>query len=338
MFVKNETHRQFPLFGLEPLLGTRQWDALTSGKGHAFYELIFKQIPEDVFKVLYSSKFSAPNSPVNCLVGALPLKAQHNWTDEEMMNSIMFNLEIRRALGLRDLDTIPFTARTWYNFNSRLSDYKESSGVDLMEKLFGLFTARQLKGLQVNGEVKRMDGILLSPNIQSYSRLSLTVEVLERFHRILSPADQFKHKELFEPYLKGGEKYVYTVKNESSGEHLVRVGLIYHRLCAELACDYAGTPAFDNLLRVYNDHFKVTEAAEQTLIELKKSDSGCLQSPDDVDATFHTKRKETHQGYSATIVETCSKENAVNLVTNIVLEANNVSDSVVLEQILPDSA
>lgn len=336
MFVKNQTREESPLSGLEPLMGTQQWDALKSSKGNAFYELIFKHIPEENFKVLYSSKFSAPNSPVNCLIGAILLKNLHGWTDEELMNSVRFNLETRWSLGLRDLHSVPFCERTWYNFNRRLSEHKESSKEDLLADMFKFFTAKQLKQLQVKGDVKRLDSILLNSNLQSYSRLSLCVEVLERFHRVMTPSDQSKYEGLLSPYLKGGEKYVYTIKNACSGEHLLQAGAVYHRLCGELQSAYAGQPAFDNLLRVCNDHFLITDKDEQTVVELKKSDSGCLQSPDDVEAAFHTKRKETHQGYSAVIAETCSKDNPVNLVTDIVVQPNNVSDSAILEQLLPD--
>lgn len=50
---------------------------------HNFYELIFQNINETDFAILYSQKKSRPNVPVNQLVGSLILKhfliyAQHS--------------------------------------------------------------------------------------------------------------------------------------------------------------------------------------------------------------------------------------------------------------------
>ncbi|MBU8601241.1 hypothetical protein KM917_14050 [Virgibacillus pantothenticus] len=52
-----------------------------------FYRLIFSQINEERFSVLYSDKISRPNKPVNLLVSLLILKLEHSLSDEELIGS-----------------------------------------------------------------------------------------------------------------------------------------------------------------------------------------------------------------------------------------------------------
>ena len=60
--------------------------------------------------------------------------------------------------------------------------------------------------------------------------------------------------------------------------------------------------------------------------------SDTLQSPDDIEATFRSKRKESYQGYLVDAAETCHPNNDLNLVTQIVVTTNNKDDATVLEE------
>ena len=58
-----------------------------------FAEIVFLAINEERFAVLYSDrKFSRPNTPVNFIVGALILKAEHNLNDDELIESICYDV------------------------------------------------------------------------------------------------------------------------------------------------------------------------------------------------------------------------------------------------------
>ena len=73
---------------------------LTSGKLHRrrflekswakiFAGKIFPAINEDIFSVLYSSKASHPNTPVNVIVGALILKEALGDSDDELVLNLI---------------------------------------------------------------------------------------------------------------------------------------------------------------------------------------------------------------------------------------------------------
>src|SRR5512135_2005410 len=94
---------------------------LENSWGGAFYRELFCRIAETLFAKLYSEKASRPNTPINVLVGMEILKSGFRWSDEDLYNAFLFDLQVRYALGLRDLASGHFELRTLYNFRHRLS-------------------------------------------------------------------------------------------------------------------------------------------------------------------------------------------------------------------------
>ena len=339
MFRSNQGHQQGLLFGWDYTMPAEQQERLKQSQGYAFYQHIFCHIDESLFQPLYSkNKNSAPNSPVNCLVGALLLKEQHTWTTEEMMRQLTFNLEIRAALGIFDTTTTPFSERTFFNFKNRLADHVLHTGDHLLSQLFDKLTAEQIEKYQVGTETQRLDSVLLESNIMRHGRLSLLTEILCRLHRVLTPQDQEKYEVLFKPYLKGGQKFVYQLKTDEYETQLEQIGSVYAQLYRPLSFDYGQQSTYQQFERVLHEHFIYQEEAPQNIQPKanKELSASSLQSPDDQEATFRSKAGEQHQGYSITGTETCGSENEINLVTHIVVNTNNTDDAAVLAEELPE--
>lgn len=335
MFVANTDHQKEFLSKWSEILSPEKLELLKSSRDYYFYKLIFCNIKEEDFSCLYSIHPSAPNSPVNCLVGAHILLRHRNWSHEELFSQITFNVSVRVALGLKDLDSVPFSSRTLYNFNNRLAAHHHRTGENLIEKVFNDLTDEQLKELKVKTSIQRADSVLINSNIRSYSRLALLVEVLRRVYQILSKSDKQTHKVWFKPYLQGGEKYIYSLK---AGENLPRMdylAAVYYGVHQNLSATYSEHSVFQMFQRVYEEHFKEDAAAKDFPIVLRPKEelgSDTLQSPDDLDATFRSKRKETYQGFVALGIETCHPDNELNLVTTLATATNNTDDSVMLEE------
>ena len=84
-----------------------------------FAEIVFPAINEERFAVLYSDrKFSRPNTPVNFIVGALILKAEHNLNDDELIESICFDVRYQYALHTTHLEEQPVSDRTFASPNT----------------------------------------------------------------------------------------------------------------------------------------------------------------------------------------------------------------------------
>jgi len=78
MFKKNTEHIQSDIFGLFNTLPVRMKKKIEKSEEYTFYRLIFCNIKEDVFSVLYSDTKSRPNAPINAMVSSLTLMHRYN--------------------------------------------------------------------------------------------------------------------------------------------------------------------------------------------------------------------------------------------------------------------
>jgi hypothetical protein len=334
MFRENEQHLQFGLFDTFQQLPERVRQRLEASWAGTFYREFFSRVDESPFAVLYSDKPSRPNAAINVLVSVEILKAGFGWSDEELHDEVQFNLQVRYALGLRDMITMPFEMRTLYYFRQRLSQYMQETGQNLLDRVFVQVTDEQLKSLKLRTEQQRMDSVLVSSNIRHFTRLHLLVEVVQRVWRMLAEEDQAYYAELFEPYRRGtAGQYCYRLKAEEVAEHLAAVGQVMHRLVGELEVCYAEQPTYGMLRRVFDEHFDCiageTEGDNSSSVRVKgdsELSTRSLQSPDDWEATYRVKRDEKYVGYVANLTETCSPENKVQLLTKVQVAPNTKDD------------
>ena len=133
MFKSNS---QPELFSFALDLSKRQRDLLDKSKEKWFYNLIFSSIDEGSFKPLYSEKASRPNVAVNILVSALILKELKGISYDELMESMMFDMRFKTALGLVSIEEEPFSRATLFNFQNRILDYEQQTGINLIEQVF----------------------------------------------------------------------------------------------------------------------------------------------------------------------------------------------------------
>ena len=337
MFKKNTKHLQPALISAASELPEKQLKLLKGSWAQSFYHEFFCRIDEEIFKILYSSEPSRPNVPVNVLMGLEVLKAGFGWSDEELYENYCFNLQVRYALGLDRLGDGDFTIRTLYYFRERLSKYYLESGVNLLEQAFEQVTDAQIRDLQVRTGMQRMDSTQIASNIVDASRLQLLVEAIQRVHRILSESDQERLSSSFEPYLKGtAGHYTYRVKGkEAVQEHLAQVGSVIYHLLAELKDAYAAEAAYQVLARIFAEHFKLVEDSVYPK-ENRELASGSLQSVDDLEASYRTKGNAQYKGYVANVTETCDPDNDLQLITKVQVAPNNVDDSQLLAEALPN--
>ena len=64
--------------------------------------------------------------------------------------------------------------------------------------------------------------------------------------------------------------------------------------------------------------------------------TGTLQSPDDLEATFRKKRGEGHVGYVVNVTETVDEGQGLQLITKVQTESNTADDAKMLDEALPD--
>jgi len=313
MFRGNEEHLQFGLFDTLQRLPEKVRQRLEGSWADTFYREVFCRVDESPFAVLYSDQPSRPNTPINILVAAEILKSGFGWSDEELYDEIQFNLQVRYALGLRDMGEVPFELRTLYNFRQRLSQHMQETGENLLDELFVQVTDEQLATLQLKTGHQRMDSVLVSSNMRQMTRLHMLVEVVQRVWRMLVEEDHASYAEAFQPYRQGtAGQYCYRVKGDEVAAHVEAIGHMMRRLVQELAARYAEQPAYLVLQRVFAEHFALVaspgEDTDTGQIRVKTGgelSASSLQSPDDWEATCWEKRGQGYRGYVANLTETC---------------------------------
>jgi Transposase DDE domain/Transposase domain (DUF772) len=332
MFKQNKKYLQNNLFGLSDSLTENLQKEIQESEFQKFYELIFLNIREEDFECLYSEIGSRPNAPINVLVSSIILMHRYKWTYEQMFQQIKFNLLVKTALGLNTINEVPFSEATMFNFLSRINNHFITTGENLLEKVFDTLTEKQIKELKIKTDIQRTDSFQAASNIRRYSRLQLLIEMLIRIYRVLNEEDQLKYKDIFTKYIsKTSGQYIYKLQSENISDELDNVARLYHYTYNEIKPGYEGFEIFKIFERVYFEHF----AVEKEKIMVKTSEeinSSSLQSPDDIDATYSRKYNKTNIGQNINIVETANPENELNLITDVAINANNIDDSVVINE------
>lgn len=323
---------QLSLFSFENKLSKKQQEFLETCKEKYFNKLIMRNIKEDDFKPLYSDKASRPNCPVNILVSALIYKELKGISFDDLVESAMFDLRVKVALGIDSIEETPFVRATLFNFQNRLSAHEQGTGISLIEKVFDDLTSDQIKELKLKTNIQRSDSTQISSNIRRYSRVQLLIEVLLRLERILDQKDRLV--ENIEPYLKvGSEKYMYGLKSVDLPHELEKLGKVYHTVHTFVTANetYKQTKEYINFERAYKEHFVLVDqqTSPKPSIELN---SGMLQSPDDIDATYRKKNGEDSKGFVINGSETANPENPIQLLSDVCVYRNNVDDSQILNE------
>ena len=336
MYKPNKKHLQPLLISNVNDLPEKHRHRLETSWAGVFYQEFFCRLNEEPFAGMYADVPSRPNIPVNVLVGLETLKAGFGWSDEELYDHFVFDIQVRYALGYRDLKEGDFELRTLYNFRQRLSKYNQEQGVNLMTEAFEDITDQQMVALKVKTGIQRMDSTQIASNILDMSRLQLLIEGLQRMWRALSETEQQAFQGWLGEYVENGAgRYVYRVKGkEATVAHTLKVGEAIHRLLSEAKSNYADNPAYQVLARLFQENFNLAEEG----VGVKPNDqigSGCLQSVDDLEATFWRKGSAEYKGYVANLTQTCDEENPVQLITHVQVAPNKIEDATLLVEAVP---
>ena len=335
MFKKNESYKQYGLFGITDSLSDSQLSMMETSIEHSFFVNIFSKINEKDFDVLYSTKKSRPNVPVNQLVGALILKHLYNWTYQQLFMNLNFNLLTRHALGVQNLGGSIFAEASIFNFQKKVIEYYIQTGRDLLTEVFDSLTSTQLKEFGIKTDIQRGDSFLLGSNIFDFTRLQLLIEVLLRFYRILDTEDKEAYIELLADYSRQtAGQYIYKIEKDELPKEIKQLADVYHKLYIQLGDKYKDVAGFSIFNRVYNEHFVVAESKVE-VIPSNELHSSILLSPDDTEATFRNKGRANGKGYNGHISETANPGNKFNLITDVTVTSNNEDDANILAQRLP---
>ena len=332
MFKKSNKEPQLDAFASVPMMldspAYKQYSDKESWHNQ-FHHQVVMRLDETIFSILYNNTTGAPNSPIRTLVGMMILKESFVWSDSQLFEQCRFNLLVRGALGLFNMnDPLPVES-TYYLLRKRLYEHQTQTGEDLMGKAFAQITSEQIKEFDVNGRSLRMDSKLIGSNIALFSRYEIIHHTLDMFYKSLDtvaksrllPADleQLDKLSAEEPL-----KTVYRSTREELKGRLQPIGMLIYKLV--ILFGDLQTESFQLLQRVFNEQYKVSENQQIELRPKEEISSSSVQSPHDPDSAFRNKGDQKVKGYSVNITETCSEE-GLNLITNVLVEKANTPDT-----------
>lgn len=294
-----------------------------------FRSQVYARIDESSYSVLFDDTMGAPNAPVSLLVAMMILKEAYGWSDLQLFEQCGFNLLVRSALGLANLDDHVPAESTYYLFRKRVYQHREKTGEDLLQKTFDTITSGQIKDFEVNGASIRMDSKLLGSNIAFYSRYEVIHRTLCLFYASLKPKalplmPDVERRQLKEICSEDAQKTVYRCTKQDIQDRLQTLGLMINKALRVYA-GYKSNKHYQLLERVFNEHYKINQQKQIQIRPKEEISSDSLQSPHDPDSAYRQKGDQRVKGYSVNVTETNS-DDSLNLITNTKVDKANVSD------------
>jgi len=334
VFRPNYQHRQTDAFPSVGSLSEKRKRRLENSWARTFYSELFCRIDETIFEPLYSKKGSRPNTPINVLVGAEVLKGWFGWSDEELCDQVNFNLQVRAALGITRLEEEPFELRTLYNFRARVRVHAEKTGENLFSAVKAQVTDEQLAAHGIAARWQRMDSTQVLSNIATLHRLELAVETVQQIFRSMTAEEQAVWKKELAAYISDrAQRICYRIPASKNEFHLECLGEMVSQMAATL-----GGKAGRRAARLLESLYERTDEGALRLKPVRAIAASSLQSPHDEEATYREKGGRKYQGYVVGVSETCSPDNPVQLVTDVVVAPNTTDDGALLASTLERQA
>lgn len=224
---------------------------LINSWAHDFQKVIFPEINEERFSVLYSEIGSI--SPVNVIIGAL------------------------------------ISYMTFTNFRGRIYKYYEETGIDLIQEEIENLADIISKHLKIDDKKVRVDSFMVSSSCKNLSRVELVYTVNALFIKALKELAEDTIPEECLPYLEKGHKNktIYRSRDaemETKLEFLLKQSKTLYDAAIETGKEVTDIEEFKTLKRMLGEQTKDDD-------DFTNAEPKSLQNPSDPDATYRFKYK-----------------------------------------------
>jgi hypothetical protein len=279
--------------------------------------------------VLYSDKASRPNTPVNIIIGSLVLKELMDMTDDEIVESLMFDIRFQYALNTTSFEEQPLSDKTLSRFRKRCYEHETKTGEDLIHATVTELSGEMAAIMKINNQMKRMDSFMVAANIKKLSRMEL-------LYTCVSNLAMYIHKFGSRRYLDGLECYcdpsdynrvIYHNRSADSNTRIQQIIDDAKKMLNECEAAYGGIKEYQLLKRAMQEQ-TITEPNGSTRLKTKEDGgmtSAILQNPSDPEATYREKGGKQHRGYVGNVIESTGDNGSI--VTDYQYEQNTHSDS-----------
>lgn len=305
-FCKNTSQQlriNDPLNGLS----VRERKRLENCWAKEFGDVIFPLFNEARFSVLYSENHaSRPNNPVNVYLGLLILKSMFQQSDEEALDSLLFDIRYQYALHTTSMEEQPVSKNSLSNFRRALYEYETKTGRDLLQEEVEEHAEVLKNLLGMQDQRMRMDSLMISSSCKRLTRMELVYNSVSRMiHKIEKERPECL-SETQRRYLNEGHhnQVIYRTKEENLPEVMETV----IRDATQLEEQFSGeewskTEEYQQLKRVLEEQTEDGDGEGRKLRSGKTLSPDSLQNPTDPDAAYRTKNGKSYVGYVGNLVE-----------------------------------
>lgn len=299
-------------------LTEREMKHLKGSWAETFSKKIFPFIKEDRFSILYSDNpASRPNNPINVYFGLLILREIFNQSDEEALNSLMFDIRYQHALHTTSFQEQPISKNSLTNFRAAAYRYNQEHGIDLIQEEIESQAKTFSKILKIDGKTIRMDSLMISSSCRKLSRLEIIYSTVSRLIKVIDKNTTLA--EYFKPYLDESHynDTIYRSRDKDLNTKIKKVLKDGVRLYSIYRKD-------KEIRRAKEFKLLARMLKEQKGKSSKNISPDSLQNPTDPDATYRKKGKKKHIGYTANIIEKFDDKNRI--IEGYDLQKNTYSD------------
>lgn len=327
-FAANHS-QQLSLFDATSNLTEREKRLLEKSWAKYFAENIFPAIDEKPFAVLYSDRPSRHNTPVNVIIGALILKEIFGLTDEELVDTLPFDIRYQYALHTTSFEEQPLNDRTLGRFRARCNSYEELTGEDLIRDCIIKLSSGMATMMKLNTGIRRMDSLMVASNIKKMSRLELLYTCVANLANLMKKLEDPALPDTLSHYTEADDhnRVLYHNRSEdteSKTDQVLKDAALIISACGSRYDEYS---EYQLLLRALREQTKTGDDGK-TILKGKDDgmDSTVMQNPADPDATYRSKAGKEHRGYVANVVEVADDHHN-SITIDYQYEKNNYSDS-----------
>jgi len=331
--IRIKDHKQKELFDPWGFLSPKRRDLLDQSWAGLFQKKLLCELPVGEVASFFSDDFGRPTKELHTALGVLILQQAHDLTDDETVNQLAFNIQWHYALNItEESDSAKYMCpKTLWNMRKIVIDN------DLDGTIFDHITGKLAKVFKVDTANQRLDSVHIKSNMRRLGRIGIFTSSINKFLVNLKRG----HQELFDTIEAGIiDKYFFEkslqcfsmVKPSESAKRLKEVAADLFALVEQ----FKGYPEVESmhsyklLERILREQCNVSEDSKGVEVRKPKEiPSDSLQNPSDPDATYSGHKG---QGYQVQVMEAyCkdekSKEESLNLITHIEVEAAHESDA-----------
>jgi hypothetical protein len=335
-----ESDGQQSLMSPKFLVGEKKSQGLESTWAHHWRTQVLPLIDERPFARFFHQTRGAPNKPARVVVSLLVFKHLFDLTDDQVIEQFTWNMLWHYALDV-DVDQACIERKTLSTWRGYVCELGGAARLfrDITDHLI------ELEGLRV--DIQRVDSTHIVSDIRILSRLGLFTETLTAFLRELrghtGRIDEVPGA-VVERYLEREGYFADPPRSEArrNMQQSARDAVALLHLFQD-DDDVCALRHWESLTRLVDEQCIVKARDEQDddddegegplVVEVRPKEqipSDAMRTPHDHDASFGHKGL----GYSTQFSETCAKENAFQVITDVDTDRAHRADSSRVEETL----